>query len=248
MVMNRSKTMLFAAALFVGVAPSLVAQSLKISPASMPKTGTIDERFQSYNIETVEITGGRFWKPYAPTAAATPVPNAAATPGMDPSLYEYRPPLDLSNARLRKLAAALGPAYVRISGTWMNATYFQNTDAPAPPKPPAGFNSVLTRQEWKGVVDFARAANAKIVTSFAISPGTRDASGLWMPAQAEALAAYTVEGAYSEFAEHRKGALKPGYMADLVVLSADIEATAPEALHKIRPVTTICGGKITYQA
>ncbi|MFA6153238.1 amidohydrolase [Mesorhizobium sp.] len=64
----------------------------------------------------------------------------------------------------------------------------------------------------------------------------------------EALAAYTVEGAYAEFAEHRKGALKPGYMADLVVLSADIEATAPEALHKIRPATTICGGKITYQA
>lgn len=64
----------------------------------------------------------------------------------------------------------------------------------------------------------------------------------------EALAAYTVEGAYAEFAEHRKGALKPGYMADLVVLSADIEATPPEALHKIRPVTTICGGKITYQA
>ncbi|QPC90518.1 amidohydrolase [Mesorhizobium sp. INR15] len=63
----------------------------------------------------------------------------------------------------------------------------------------------------------------------------------------EALAAYTVEGAYAEFTEHRKGKLKPGYMADLVVLSTDIEATAPEALHKVRPVTTICGGKITYQ-
>ncbi len=64
----------------------------------------------------------------------------------------------------------------------------------------------------------------------------------------EALAGYTVEGAYAEFAEHRKGSLKPGYMADLVVLSADLEATAPEALHKVRPVTTICGGKVTYQA
>ncbi|MBM2712212.1 amidohydrolase [Mesorhizobium caraganae] len=64
----------------------------------------------------------------------------------------------------------------------------------------------------------------------------------------EALAAYTVEGAYAEFAEHRKGVLKPGYMADLVVLSADIEKTAPAELHKVRPVTTICGGKVTYQA
>ncbi|RUY23335.1 amidohydrolase, partial [Mesorhizobium sp. M7A.F.Ca.US.001.04.2.1] len=64
----------------------------------------------------------------------------------------------------------------------------------------------------------------------------------------EAIAGYTIEGAYAEFAEHRKGTLRSGYMADLVVLSMDIENTAPADLHKVRPVTTICGGKITYQA
>jgi predicted amidohydrolase YtcJ len=64
----------------------------------------------------------------------------------------------------------------------------------------------------------------------------------------EAIESYTVEGAYAEFNEHRKGRLKTGYLADVVVLSADIEATAPEALHTVRPVTTICGGRITYQA
>ena len=64
----------------------------------------------------------------------------------------------------------------------------------------------------------------------------------------EALAAYTVEGAYAEFAETTKGRLKPGFMADVVVLSADIEATAPQDLHKVRPVATICGGKTTYRA
>ncbi|TIO55007.1 MAG: amidohydrolase [Mesorhizobium sp.] len=64
----------------------------------------------------------------------------------------------------------------------------------------------------------------------------------------ESIAGYTVEGAYAEFMEHRKGRLKTGYLADIVVLSADIEATAQEALHTVRPVTTICGGKVTYQA
>jgi len=64
----------------------------------------------------------------------------------------------------------------------------------------------------------------------------------------EAIAGYTVEGAYTEFAEAAKGRLKPGYLADLVVLSGDVETTAPENLHTVRPVTTICGGKITYQA
>ena len=64
----------------------------------------------------------------------------------------------------------------------------------------------------------------------------------------EAIAGYTVEGAYTEFAEDTKGRLKPGYLADLVVLSGDVETADPEDLHKVRPVTTICGGKVTYQA
>ena len=64
----------------------------------------------------------------------------------------------------------------------------------------------------------------------------------------EALAGYTTEGAYAGFMEHRKGRLASGYMADLAVLSADIEATDPENLHEVRVFATICGGKITYQA
>ena len=41
---------------------------------------------------------------------------------MNPSMYQYRAPIDLTNARRRKLAAALGPAYARVSGTWANTT------------------------------------------------------------------------------------------------------------------------------
>jgi predicted amidohydrolase YtcJ len=64
----------------------------------------------------------------------------------------------------------------------------------------------------------------------------------------EALAAYTVEGAYAEFAENRKGRLKSGYLADLVVLSDDIEAVEAQHLDTVRVMTTICGGRVTYQA
>ena len=179
----------------VGFAASESPAPLTLAPGSMARVGTVDERFQSYNIEMVEVTGGRFWKPYDSVAAASPADSSAPThgapSGMDPALFEYRKPIDLSNARLRKLAAALGPAYVRVSGTWQNTTFFQNSDKPAPAAAPAGFNSVLTRGEWKGVVDFANAANAKIVTSFAISPGTRNAEGIWTPEQAEKFLSYT---------------------------------------------------------
>ncbi len=158
----------------------------------MAKLGTVDPRYLSYNVEMVEVTGGRFWRPYASLAQAAKAPTPSAIQAGDASaLYEYRPPLDLTNPRLRKLAAALGPAYIRVSGTWENSTYFQNDDQPALTKPPEGFRSVLTRAEWKGVLTFARAANAQVVTSFAVSPGTRNADGVWQPQQAQALLDYT---------------------------------------------------------
>jgi heparanase len=162
----------------------------------MARIGTIDERFQSYNVEMLEVTGGKFWRPYGPElAAALRKPAAASvsgdTPsGMNPDVYEYRPPIDLTNTRLRKLAAALGPAYVRVSGTWANTTWLADTDA-APKQPPSGFMSVLTRQQWKGVVDFGHAVDARIVTSFATGVGTRDANGVWTPAEARRFIEYT---------------------------------------------------------
>ncbi len=173
--------------LFCAAALSVAAQQ---PPASMPKLATVDPRFQSYNVEMVEVIGGRFWKPYASKAAVAE--TKSGTPGgLDPALFEQRVPLDLSNPRLRKLAAALGPAYMRVSGTWANTVYFQDSDAPAPATPPKGFNGVLTRAEWKGVVDFSKAVDARIVTSFSVSDGTRDAAGIWTPAQAEQFVAYT---------------------------------------------------------
>lgn len=64
----------------------------------------------------------------------------------------------------------------------------------------------------------------------------------------ETLAAYTSEGAWVEFMEDRKGRLKPGYLADIVILSGDIEATPANDLAALRPLVTICDGRITHQA
>jgi heparanase len=174
-----------------------LADEMLITPASLHRIGTIDERFQSYNIEMLEVTGGRFWKPYGPELRAelthrsqTPATSGTNSPaGMNPSLYAYRPPIDLTSTRLRALAAALAPAYVRVSGTWANTTYFADFDTAV--STPPGFNGTLTRTQWRGVVDFSQVVNARIVTSFAISPGTRDAAGVWKTDQASRLNAYT---------------------------------------------------------
>ncbi|MDW5316301.1 amidohydrolase [Rhizobium sp. PL01] len=64
----------------------------------------------------------------------------------------------------------------------------------------------------------------------------------------EALSAYCVEGAYAEFKEDRKGRIRAGYLADIVVLNGDIEAASPDELQKIQPTTTICGGRISFSS
>ena len=175
------------------LAPVICAQAstAALKPGAMPAIAHVDQRFQSYNIEMIEVTGGRFWAPYKSGGDQPAEKQQPGPAGMPASLYRYRPPADLTSPKLEKLAAALGPAYVRVSGTWANSTYFWNSDAPAPEKPPAGFNGVLTRKEWRGVVDFVHAADARIVSSFAISPGVRDAGGVWTSAEAEKLLQYT---------------------------------------------------------
>ncbi len=145
--------------------------------AKLPKLAKVDNRFQSYNIEMVEITGGRFWAPYGGPAG---------------EMYRMRPPLDMKAPRLRHLAQALAPAYVRYSGTWSINSYLPKAGEVIT-SPPEGYKQVLTRDQWRGAVAFAKAVNAPIVTSFAASMGTRDAGGVWQVEQAKRLAALTKE-------------------------------------------------------
>jgi Glycosyl hydrolase family 79, N-terminal domain len=172
-------------------ASASVAGEWSVTPASMARVGTVDERYQSYNIEMVEVTGGEFWKPYGPEPgvwAALPPPNTPVP--KNSNLFQYRPPIDLTNARLRMLASALAPAYLRVSGTWANTTYFADSDD-APSAPPRGFKAVLTRRQWRGVIEFAHTVGARLVTSFAVGAGNRDAAGVWMPDQARRLLDFT---------------------------------------------------------
>src|SRR4051794_2810877 len=168
------------ALLFAATLGAAYASHVSIAPAELKAVGAVDTRFQSYNIEMVEVTGGRFWKSDPRTMRALD----------ERDRYSRRSPIDLANALLRRLAAALSPAYVRVSGTWANATFVAGNDR-APGKPPPGFDSVLSHDRWRGVIDFARAVDAEIVTSFAISPGSRDADGVWTADQAQRLVGYT---------------------------------------------------------
>ncbi len=218
---------------------AFAAQPAAIAPHTMPRIGSVSERFQSYNVEMVEVTGGRFWAPYNKTPDVAPAPQSSV-PGLDPRAFRTREPINLSNPRLRKLAAALGPAYMRVSGTWANSTYFHDSDTPAPSTTPKGFGGVLARAQWKGVVDFAHAANAQIVTSMPISDGVRDAAGAWLPDQSVKLFAYTKaiggtiaaaeffnEPSFASMGGAPKGYNAAAYGRDFVAFLAFAKKTAP---------------------
>jgi predicted amidohydrolase YtcJ len=76
--------------------------------------------------------------------------------------------------------------------------------------------------------------------------------GGWNPEEKitvdEAVHAYTVGSAYAEFADHKKGALGPGKLADVVMLDRDIFSIDPVEIEKARVVLTVMDGQIAYEA
>ena len=75
--------------------------------------------------------------------------------------------------------------------------------------------------------------------------------GGWFPEQkitmANAIKHYTLDAAFASFEENIKGSLKPGKLADLVVLSKDLFTIESKEILTTEVVYTILGGKIVYQ-
>ena len=63
----------------------------RIDAASMRRIGTVDERFQSYNIEMVEVIGGRFWRPYRDIDALLKAQSAVTQSNKDAAAVGYGP-------------------------------------------------------------------------------------------------------------------------------------------------------------
>ncbi len=86
----------------------------------------------------------------------------------------------------------------------------------------------------------------------AVTRATSDGKnpGGWVPEEKlsldEAIRGYTTGGAYAEFAEENKGTIRPGKLADIVVLDKDLFKVPADELKDVKVVLTIVGGKIVY--
>lgn len=62
-----------------------------------------------------------------------------------------------------------------------------------------------------------------------------------------AVDAYTEGSAYAEFMENKKGRIKEGFYADMVILDRDIFTVNPLEIKDIQPLLTMVGGKVVYE-
>lgn len=63
----------------------------------------------------------------------------------------------------------------------------------------------------------------------------------------QALRAYTADSAYAEFREDRKGVLREGMLADVTVLSGNLETVDPSVMHEVHAAATVCDGRVVYE-
>jgi hypothetical protein len=72
----------------------------------------------------------------------------------------------------------------------------------------------------------------------------------WIPQEKlsmeKAIELYTLASAYGEFMESRKGSIKTGYLADVVVMGDNLLTIKPDDIMKAKVDNTIVGGKIVY--
>ncbi|HRX09554.1 MAG TPA: beta-glucuronidase, partial [Candidatus Limiplasma sp.] len=154
---------------------------IKLAPDAVTPIRNVDERLVSYNIEMTEVTGGTFWKAYTPEQIAGTEefpPIASLQDGFTAlnGLMQYYPPIDLYDERLRGLAKKLGPAWVRMSGTWATKTYY-DFEGVTDGKAPHGYASVLTKNQWIGVLDFVKAVGGKLLVSVSNCEGDHPDGG-----------------------------------------------------------------------
>ncbi len=157
-----------------------MAKFITLTPEKLKEIRKVDERLVSYNIEMTEITGGTFWKKYTEAQIAGkeefPIVGNFRNFTAVAELMQYYPPINLYDEKLRRLARELSPAWIRVSGSWATKTYY-DFDGSTGGEAPEGYQSVLTKEQWTGVLDFVKAVNGKLLVSVSNCEGDHDGCG-----------------------------------------------------------------------
>ncbi len=73
----------------------------------------------------------------------------------------------------------------------------------------------------------------------------------WFPEEKlsmeKAIEYYTLGAAYAQFMEERKGMIRPGYLADLVIVSDDLLTVPENRIMTVKADCTVVDGKVVFE-
>ncbi|MCS7316579.1 MAG: amidohydrolase, partial [Bryobacteraceae bacterium] len=134
---------------------------------------------------------------------------------------------------MRWAEARVGPERVKGTYAWrkflsLGVPVASGSDFPVEePNPLWGFYAAITRQDREG-----------------------NPPGGWFPEQRmsrqEALESWTIVGAFAAFEENEKGSLRPGKLADFILVSEDLMQAEPRRILGARVLLTVVGGEIVH--
>lgn len=163
--------------------------NLKLKTENLLKIRNVDTMLTSYNIEMTEVTGGTFWKAYTSEQVAGIKEYEG---GSRVDMMQVNAPVNLYNERFRKLAKGIGSVWVRVSGSWATKTYY-DFDGHTNGVVPEGYQNLLTKEQWIGVLDYVKEINGKLLISLANCEGNHKLNEPWNNEQAKLILDFSKE-------------------------------------------------------
>ena len=158
-------------------------------------------------------------------------------------------PEDVERFAVQKIIASMQPYHAIDDGRWA-----EEVIGPERAKTTYAFRSLI---DAGATVTFGSDWSVAPATPIegiyaAVTRQTLDGAnpGGWVPEQMvtveQSLHAYTTAAAYSSFEENIKGMLKPGMLADFVLLDRDLTQIDPETIRDTEILRTVVGGEVVY--
>lgn len=139
-------------------------KSLQVAIDLSQPLGEISDKYLSFAIDMAEIVGGHRW-------------------------HSSGSPINLTQKKLIKLAAALSPAYLRVGGTDADRVVFDSVIQKKN-------TLILTSQTWDNLNNFAQKTGLKLFFTVNAGPSVRDRRGQWQSENLESLLRYSKKRGY----------------------------------------------------